>query len=1002
MNMSIRGKKYDLFQLIIGQAALMYNWVHPLNTFLSARSGRIFICFLVSACSLKLYAQDYAPGEYLVQWQSVSHADDFRDRNIQERSRSMITLRRVMNEPFVVDLLVVPLPELQEKVLNQLRSEKGIVSVSQNALIERRRTPDDPDFSKQWQFVNTGNSGGVPDADIDADDAWDITTGGLTYYGDTIVVCVIDEGINATHPDLQCNMWKNHDEIPGNGIDDDNNGYTDDYHGWNVELENDDLSGGGGHGTPVAGIVGACGNNGTGVAGVNWNVKIMFVDYYRSTEANALAAYAYAYKMRKMYNESQGAAGAFVVVTNASWGTNYGKPEDAPLWCALYDALGEAGILNVAATANLDVDVDQFGDLPTSCPSPYLVSVTNMNRTDIKVTNAGYGRKSIDVGGYGQQVFTISRTGYSLFGGTSAAAPLVAGVAALIGSAPCPAMMADRFANPAGAALQLKDVLLYGTTPNLSLENRTTTAARVNARQALEKTAQLCSSCAPPIGVTLTPAYQYVRIEWQNQTGTAAIHVRFRSDEESAWTTYYQIDYGFLVEGLAFCTEYEFQIGWNCGQDSITFSYSHFVTSFGCCGIPEKVVFAESDTAVVVKWAAPPGFSSFDIFYSAFGEGSKIDSAVVDSFLIVGKALCQQLTISLRSKCNDFGTVSEKTKEYIFTTSCGNCTDAPTCGPGAITSDQEWIDQVITSGINNKSGMDANGYGDYRGTQTGQFVRGKMYELNIVPGFSSGAFAEHYLAYADWNQNGEFETPEKIFDIKSSADGVQKGQFIVPPDATIGLSRLRILMGFQQLNGPCSDPQFEFGEVEDYCIEIFSENCGSPDSIRVDSTGRKSVAIVFGHADDVDKIDLLIRKSGSVLWDTITMVQSPVLVDSLENCAEYDIQFLSHCAGLTPLQSKISTFKAPCNTSTFTIFSESCKIGPIPFDNTLSLKCGNNALVGGIRIVDIFGNIRYALSDVGGATEIIIEDLGFLPPGVYFLETISENNSSGVYKVIKF
>lgn len=1001
MNMSIRGKKYRLFQLIIGPAELICNSVHPMNTFLSARSGRIFICFLVSACSLNLYAQDYAPGEYLVQWESVGYADDFRDRLNQERSRSAYTLRRVMNEPFIVDLVVVTSPELQEKIWSSLQSEHGVVSLSRNKLLQRRRTPDDPEFSKQWQFVNNGNSGGVADADIDADEAWDITTGGLTYYGDTIVVCVIDEGINTNHPDLQCNMWKNHDEIPDNGIDDDNNGYIDDYDGWNVELENDDLSGGGGHGTPVAGIVGACGNNGIGVTGVNWNVKIMFVDYYRSTEANALAAYAYAYKMRQVYNETQGAAGAFVVVTNASWGTNYGKPEDAPLWCALYDALGEAGILNIAATANLDVDVDQFGDLPTSCPSPYLVSVTNMNKTDMKVTNAGYGRQSIDVGGYGQQVFTISRTGYSLFGGTSAAAPLVAGVAALIGSAPCPEIMSDRFTNPAAAALQLKDVLLYGTTPNNSLENRTTTAARVNASQALIKTAQLCSSCAPPVGVVLTPEDRSVQISWQNETGSAGIHIRYRADEEADWTTYYQIDNGFLVEGLAYCKDYEFQIGWNCGQDSITFTYSRFITSFGCCGIPDKVSFAESDTGVEVTWLAPQGYTSFDVFYNSFGQDLKSDSTAVDSFLIAGTESCQQLKISIRSKCADYGTVSERTREYSFTTSCGNCTDRETCGPGAITSDQEWIDQIITSGINNKSGMDDNGYGDYRGTQIGQFVRGKMYELEIVPGFSSGAFAEHYLAYADWNQNGEFESSEKIFDLKSPADAAQKGQFIVPSEASEGLSRMRILMGFQQVNGPCSDPQFEFGEVEDYCIEIFSEKCGSPDSIRVDSTGRKSVELAFRASPDVDKVDMLIRKAGVVLWDTLLMVQSPLLLDSLDNCSDYEIQFLSHCDGLTLLKSDMYLFRAPCNTSTSNVLPESCNIGPIPFDRSFYVNCGKSVMISGLQIADVYGNIQYAGTNSGKSPDIFIDDADFLSPGIYFLTIILEGNATLVQKIIK-
>ena len=262
----------------------------------------------------------------------------------------------------------------------------------------RSTTPNDVEFPNQWQYINTEQSGGSQGADIDVDLAWDVTTGGLTANGDTIVVAVLDDGIDLNHSDFENNLWVNHAEIPNNGIDDDENGYIDDYRGWNSNQDNDNIAGGG-HGTPVAGIVGAKGNNGTGVAGVNWNVKVMVVkNDFNTSEAGVLAAYSYPLAMRQQYNESNGTRGAFVVSTNASWGVDFGRPEDAPIWCSYYDTLGTYGILNCGATINGNVNVDEEGDLPTACSSDFMISVTNMNHFDNKVQGAGYGLETIDLG----------------------------------------------------------------------------------------------------------------------------------------------------------------------------------------------------------------------------------------------------------------------------------------------------------------------------------------------------------------------------------------------------------------------------------------------------------------------------------------------------------------------------------------------------------------------------------------------------------------------------
>jgi serine protease len=184
--------------------------------------------------------QNYVDGELIIQLKEKSSVQDL------ENSFQSIDLKdiRLLSKRMKIWLFKYnPAKISSEKVLFQIKQNKNVSIVQFNHHVQSRNSgsilatfPDDPMFNQQWALNNTGQNGGTPDADIDAPEAWDIITGGLTKLGDTIVVAIVDGGCDLNHQDLT--YWHNYAEIPNNGIDDDNNGYIDDYRGWNAYNNN--------------------------------------------------------------------------------------------------------------------------------------------------------------------------------------------------------------------------------------------------------------------------------------------------------------------------------------------------------------------------------------------------------------------------------------------------------------------------------------------------------------------------------------------------------------------------------------------------------------------------------------------------------------------------------------------------------------------------------------------------------------------------------------------
>lgn len=448
-----------------------------------------------------LFAQTYEPNEFLVMLKpGYSQADILKVLN-SKGLLGQFYLKEVSSDDYRIYLIGMDevLGEPQ-KYLSELNDLNMVIAAQLNYHVQSRATPNDPSYAtQQWALNNTGQGGGTVDADIDAPEAWDITTGGVTAAGDTIVVAVVDGGFYLNHPDLLPNYFINRHEIPNNGIDDDGNGYVDDYRGWNAYNNNATLPQDN-HGTHVAGIIGAKGNNNLGVSGVNWNVKIMPIAGSSGTTNIVVRAYTYAAKMRRIYNQTNGTEGAFVVATNASFGVDYGAASAYPIWCAFYDSLGTLGILSMGAGPNANTNIDTQGDIPTTCPSNYLIAVTNSTRNDVKTTQAGYGIINMDLAAPGTQIYnTYSTNTYQALSGTSMATPTVTGVVALMYAAACEQFIIDYKANPGPMALQMRQWLLDSVDVKATFASQVATSGRLNAHKALKAVqTYVCSVSAAP------------------------------------------------------------------------------------------------------------------------------------------------------------------------------------------------------------------------------------------------------------------------------------------------------------------------------------------------------------------------------------------------------------------------------------------------------------------------------------------------------------------------
>ena len=851
-------------------------------------------CLLAICAFLPAFGQSsrYVPHEVLVRFDKDVHVSEFLDHFARKVDGLAIERQKLIAPYMNIWQISYQGPYQPPRVAALLQNYPEVLAAQVNHRLQKRTTPNDPYFSQQWQWQN-----------VAAEAAWDVTTGGVTAAGDTIVVAIIDDGTTLNHPDLAPNIWHNYAEIPDNGIDDDNNGYVDDFNGWNIINNNNNVNSGS-HGVEVAGMVGAAGNNNSQGTGMNWNVKLMTIVGGTAQEAEVIQSYSYALAFRRKYNQTNGAEGAFVVATNSSWGQDFGNPNSAPLWCQFYDTLGVNGILSCAATSNQAYDVDQQGDLPTGCTSEYLITVTATDINDARTFSA-WGINSIDLGAPGDNIYTTASGGdYTTTSGTSFSSPLTAGVVALLYSAPCPTLAALAKSNPAAAAILVRDYIFNGVDTTSQLMSETKTGGRINAAKALDNLMAQCGDCVPPFSINA-----------QNITDTGA-EIHYVASTDSVLLYYHQVGANTwdtisfaanpqMLTGLQTCTDYEVIMQTMCGDSLSEMSAAYTFKTDGCCENPASVSVSNiTPTSAMVQWDAVLAATAYKLIYAVTPFTTWDTLTVQNNSVQLSLDSCSVYQVAVQTIC-DMNLPFTNPVQFA-TTGCGSCEDLDYCQAASDDNTDEWLDTVAVSGVfSNGTGASADGYAFYPNENI-TLLKGIAYTMHIVPGYDGFDFGEAVRVWIDLNQNGSFDADELLIDPDFTINEATDFPFTIPASALTGNTRMRVMMKYGSPGEACDT--ISFGEIEDYCVFIDNPNgCLVPLNVTTSNFAPNSVQISFDQYNDGAVI--YYRPQGSNQWQSVENVTSPYTLTGLDECTDYEVAVRAICGDSLSDWSTIVPFK---------------------------------------------------------------------------------------------
>jgi PKD repeat protein len=662
-----------------------------------------------------------------------------------------------------------------EDIVRLLGTEPGIHSANLDYEVSIALTPNDTKYPELWGMNNTGQTGGTVDADIDAPEAWDLATGSTG-----VIIAVVDTGVDYNHTDLAPNMWHNPGEIAGNGIDDDGNGYIDDIYGIDACNNDSNPMDDHYHGTHCAGTIGAKGNDNYGVAGVNWNVKLMALKFLNSSGSgsysDALECYNYLIAMKQRgYN---------IVAHSNSWG---GSGFDQAVLDAI-DTLGNLGVLCVAAAGNNSVDTDVSPFYPAAFNSNFIISVAAIDHNDNLASFSNWGKNTVDLAAPGVSIVSDSPgNGFRTLNGTSMATPHVSGVVGLLASV---------FSND--TALERKSRIMDYVDVTSAMTNKCVTNGRLNAFKALQSAPFVTANFSysrqgdlTRVFTDLSTAYQCTITSWSWNFGDSQTSTQQNPTHTYAASGFYDVT--LTVTANTGATDSITKSVWAGPNLVPTANFTY--TDAGGFNVYFTDTSIDSDGSVT-QW------------YWQFGDGAT--STVQNPshhYQWPGT-----YTVTLTATDNEGGSDSE-TKLVVVELSY--------CVSSSLTADPVAITKVQIGSFSNPSGKST--YTDFMNL-TANMNRGQTYNVTITT--DSTFWQANVRIWIDYNLDGDFDDAnEKV--MESYGTGTVTGSFTVSTGAITGHDvGMRVSMKQASYRTACAASD-GWGEVEDYTA-LFNGGSNQP------------------------------------------------------------------------------------------------------------------------------------------------------------------------------
>jgi subtilisin family serine protease len=483
-----------------------------------------------------------------------------------------------------------------EQTVEALQRNPNVIYAEPDYTVKAIAAPNDPSYANLWGMRN-----------IKAPTAWDSATG-----DQNVVVGIIDTGLDRNHPDLKDNIWVNAGEVAGDGKDNDGNGYVDDVYGWDFVYNDNDPSDVHGHGTHTAGTIGARGNNGIGVTGVNWQVKLVGLKFLSDSgsgaTSNAVKALQYATKMG-------------ITVSNNSWGGGgYSQ--------SLYDAIEASKSVNhlfVAAAGNNATNNDTTPHYPSSYMNNNLIAVASIASGDAISSFSNYGASSVDIGAPGSGIWsTLPNNTYASWSGTSMATPHVTGAVALL-----------RGIHPEWSYGQIREAILKTARPIAALSGKTVTGGTLDLAAAVNYSPDGTPPEAPSgLSATAKSSSQVELIWTDNADDETGYHIERSVNNGSDFTHIASVAAGVTVytdSALAASTPYVYRVhAMNLSGDS-AFSNTASVTTLPKADLPAIPALSSptvSGKTVSLSWSSVTSASGYELGRSNYNTSKKTCNAL--------------------------------------------------------------------------------------------------------------------------------------------------------------------------------------------------------------------------------------------------------------------------------------------------------------------------------------------------------------------------------------